>query len=398
MKKQWGILCILVILVSISIWAERSDNQETIYQEELKSVKQVGKLPDEFKEIIEKNVFQGITAFDERLLKVEVCSANEENKTVVQQVRMMDLYGNDLATYERASDDAYHVHTLTATEDGGFLFVLGFRDYAYNQFEMASDNGFASHIIKCDSQGNLEFDTTIDNVEGNALTYCFEQDEHFYFFGERETPDTKKRGVHSSTDIYMAILDKNGNVNKFQMISGSDFDDLDAAEISENAFLLSICSQSDDGDFTGSNSGGYGVHWVFTINNRLEIVKKEIKSGRDYFDKRIGVKDSAPVYQSNRLFNSFDAGTTNAFIDYGDFYLIVSENRKGKYEYKLDAGSFDWYYTETVYSAYKNNGKLIFRASVDSTPDYEARFKYDIRDGKIKIGESSGNIIREYLY
>jgi hypothetical protein len=31
-----------------------------------------------------------------------------------------------------------------------------------------------------------------------------------------------------------------------------------------------------------------------------------------------------------------------------------------------------WYYRETVYSAYDADGKIIFRAAVDSSPDYDA--------------------------
>ncbi len=52
-----------------------------------------------------------------------------------------------------------------------------------------------------------------------------------------------------------------------------------------------------------------------------------------------------------------------------DLYLMVSENRTGIYDTPLAISSI-WYYTETVYSAYDHNGKLLFRTSVDSTPDY----------------------------
>jgi len=66
-----------------------------------------------------------------------------------------------------------------------------------------------------------------------------------------------------------------------------------------------------------------------------------------------------------------DAGTPTAFIDYGDFFLIVSENNTGVYENTPPAVSSIWYYTETVYSGYDDSGKLLFRASVDSSPDYD---------------------------
>ncbi len=336
------------------------------------SVEHVGKVPDEFKEIVEKNLFNGVTAFDGRLLKSQIISEDEENRTVIHQVKMIDTYGNELAVTEWGCADVYHVTTLTATEDGGFLFVLGFRDCAYDNM-WASDNGYASRVIKCDSAGNLQFDTSLDSVEGAALKYCFEKDGKFYFFGELETPETKTRGVHSPTDIYMVILDKDGKVLKNQCIAGSDYDDLDMAELSGDSFVLSLSSQSDDGDFANLKLDKYPENWVVVVNDNLEIIEKAKKTGRDYFDYKLGEKNGVPLYKSDELLNDFDAGEPEAFIDYGDFYLIVSENITGIYEKTPPMISATWFYTETVYSAYNYDGELLFRTSMDSSPDYDAQ-------------------------
>lgn len=375
MKKQFFVLCFLSVFAFILFLSGCSDNHLPAFRDELKSVTHVGQIPDEFQEIVENNIFQEITAFDGRLLKPEIFSADKENRTVIWQVRMMDVYGKDLAVYSCSSDDAYHVTTLTATEDGGFLFVLGFQDYSYGENVWASDKGVASRVIKCDSSGNLQFDTPFEGFEGTALKYCFEKNGQYYLFGDFQTPEAKTRGVHSPTDIYMAILDKNGNVLNSQCIAGSDYDRLNAAEISGNHFVLSCSSQSDDGDFAGSNSNGYVVNWVVTVNDALEITEKKQESGRDFSDDRIGEKNGVWVYKSNSYLNGFDAGTPIAFIDYGDFYLIVSENATGIYENTPPVVSSIWYYIETVYSAYDNNGKLIFRTSVDSSPDYDAKIE-----------------------
>lgn len=377
-NKQLVALWLLVGLVCISTLSGCSgndvttNNNPTMHYDERKSVEQFGIIPEAFQKVIENNLFRDIIAFDGRLLTAEVLSVDEEKKSVTQKVRMMDLYGNDLAAYTYSSDDAYHISTLTATDDGGFLFVIGFSDYAYDQNTMASDKGFASHVIKCDREGNLQFDTSFDRIEGYALQYCFERNEQFYLFGEIQAPETKTRGVYSPTDIYMVVLDKNGNILNTQRIAGSDYDSLDAAEITDGAFLLSISSQSDDGDFAGSASNGYPVDWVITVNDSLEIIEKKLESGRDHFDDRIGEKDGAPLYKSDVLLNDFDAGTVDAFIDYSDFYLIVSVNITGEYEHTPPMISSIWYCMETVYSAYDYNGKMVFRASVDSSPNYDA--------------------------
>ena len=372
MKKCLLAMCMLVILMCLVVLAGCKNTKQTENPDAPKSIAQVGQIPDDFRHIVETDLFDGIIAFEDRLLKAEIAETNEEHRAVTHHIQMMDLYGNNLANYMCNSDDAYHVGTLTATQDEGFLFVLGFSDYAYDQDTWASDHGFASRIIKCDEKGNLLFDTPLDGVEGWALQYCFEVNERFYFFGTIETPETKIKGVGSRSDIYMVVLDSAGTVVNTQMIAGSDFDSLDAAEITENGFLLSISAQSDDGDFAGSQSNGFPKDWIFTVNYDLEITGKEMKTGRDYFDSRLGEKNGKTIYKSDNLLKNFDAGTPKAYIGYGDFYLIVSSNNTGEYEKTPTMISSIWYYTESVYSAYDYSGNLIFRASVDSSPDYDA--------------------------
>ena len=92
---------------------------------------------------------------------------------------MMDLYGRDLASYTCTADDAYQAMTLTATDDGGFLFVLGF-DERYRDGQWTSEMGLASRVIKCDSQGNVQFETAFEGVEGRSLEFCFEKDGNYY--------------------------------------------------------------------------------------------------------------------------------------------------------------------------------------------------------------------------
>ena len=52
--------------------------------------------------------------------------------------------------------------------------------------------------------------------------------------------------------------------------------------------------------------------------------------------------------------------------------MIISENPTGEYEHTPPYISTIWCYTETVYSAYDNEGELLFRAAVDSSPDFDA--------------------------
>ncbi len=336
----------------------------------------VGQVPEAFKSIVQNNLFHGATAFGDRLLIAETTAYDEEGRATGHQVRMMDIYGRDLAEYTSTTEGGYHVSTLTATQDGGFLFVLGFYDYYDSQTgSYASEKGYASRVIKCDAFGKIQFDTAFEGIETTALNTCIEKNGQFYFFGTKPKPEPRRPGYNPETDVYMAVLDSRGNVLKTGCIAGSDFDSLHFAEAAGDEFLLSVRAQSDDGDFAGSTSGGYPAPWVFTVNDQLEITSRKMAPGRSYLDNVVGIKDGQPVHLSDPVFDNFDAGSPTAFIDYGDFYLIVSEHATGEYENTPLFISSIWHYWETVYSAYDNSGKLVFRSTVDSSPDYDAYVK-----------------------
>ncbi len=380
MKKSVSIFLSVTTIILIIFLSGCSDNKPVTAshlntQEEFKKVAQVGELPEKLRSAVENNVFYHVTTFDGKVFKVETSSEDKENRTVVYTVKMMDSYGKELVTYSNKKDDAYHIRTLIPTSDGGFLFVLGFEDYAYNQNEWASENGFASRVIKCDSSGKLQFDTPFESIKGEALRCCFEADNKYYLFGSKETPETKTIGVYSPTDVYMTILDSNGDIISTKLIAGSDYDDLDLAEKTEDGFVLYVSSQSNDGDFTLGSPDGYPVDCVVTLDYDLKVIQKERGNAQNVWHDKIGERDGKPVYSNDKMFNDFDAGTPTAFIEYDDFYLVVSNNPTGVYENQPDYISSIWYYTETVYSGYDYNGKLLFRASVDSTPDYDSVVK-----------------------
>lgn len=378
MKKSISIFLILTFLALSCVLSGCSpDKPDTQFdysnQDELKKVEQVGKIPEDLRSVVENNIFHNVMPFDGKVLKTETSSPNEEHDSVVHNVQMLDLYGNELASCSCKSGDAYYIRTLMATNDGGFLFVVGFEDYVDDQNEWASEKGFSSRVIKCDASGEVQFDTDFESVEGEAFSYCFETDNKYYLFGTRETPETKTQGVYSPTDIYMTILDSKGNVIKTATIGGSDYDDLNSVKIQDDKFVLSVSSQSNDGDFSKQNADGYSVDYNITINRKLEITQKE--RGIDNYDlcEKIGERNGEAIYDNDALLKDYDAGTPTAYIEYEDFYLIVSENVTGEYEKTPEFISSIWYYTETVYSGYDYDGELLFRASVDSTPDYDAR-------------------------
>ena len=350
----------------LSQWQPREYDATTAVQ----PVTHVGAVPTALDGVVERNLFAEATACGNRVLRVDVLEMDEGNRTCTHRVTMLDLYGAELAQYSCTSSDSYHIRTLMGTEDGGFLFVLGFSDKQYDKDTWASDGGFASRVIKCDAKGEVQFDVPFDQTEGRALEFCYEKNGELYFFGTMQAPETKHRGVYSSTDILCTVMDGAGNVLRSKGIAGSDFDSVTMAEPFGDRFILSVSSQSDDGDFSGSDSKGFPVDWVLEIDDSLEIVNKEKRSGRDFMDTKIGEREGRILFRSDAVPESFDGGLPYVYLDYGEYYLIVSENQTGIYENIPAAVSAIWYYTETVYSGYDSHGELLFRTSVDSSPNY----------------------------
>ena len=368
-----------------------------------------GNVPDALRLIIEENRFADVTAFADRLMRSRTVFLDSRSLMAVYRVTMTDLYDNVIAEYEVETDDAYEVTAMAATDDGGFLFVLGFMDYQRAENIWARDDGYASRVIKCDSSGKLQFDVALKDIEGDALKFCLELADGYYLFGTHRAPEQTKN--NGETDVYAVKIRKNGKVAESRIIGGSASDSLISAEKAGNGFVLSAWSLSDDGDFKGSVFDSHGISdWTIRLNSDLEITGKEPVGRIKTQDYRLGEKkDGTPVFTSDPLFDRFDAGNPDKYIDYGDFYLIVSTFPGTQYPlltvssaaFYNGAGYVKGFYRATVYSAYEPDGKLLFRLSVDynivQDPEMAEWTKTDMSGYKPDYDSSSKLNVDEYL-
>ena len=347
------------------------------------SIAQVGDVPEEFQEIIEENRFHKVDAFSDRLMEVKTVSS-EDGKTRTHTVIMMDLYGEVLASHTVEYNDAYGVTSATPTQDGGFIFAFGYNaNYIPGMDQL--ETGYHSRIIKCDAEGQVLFDRKLESVEIGAFRTFIEKDGIYYFFGGNASKEILAN--FGGRDIYILAIDENGNEVNQRYIGGSSFDKTSNVYETEDGFVLEVESQSTDGDFAESDEKYHTVYWRVVINDDLEIMEKEIVPDRFDLKRIVGVKNGKPLYDDDEMFTDFDAGGVYAYIDYGDTYLIVSERRTGQVEHQPAYVNSIWYYWETVYSMYDKSGALVFRASVDSSPDYE---KYANDEWSLQINEKNG--------
>ena len=69
-------MCMLVILMCLVILAGCANTKQTATPDAPKSVAQVGQIPDDFRHIVENNLFDGVIAFENRLLNAEIVETN----------------------------------------------------------------------------------------------------------------------------------------------------------------------------------------------------------------------------------------------------------------------------------------------------------------------------------
>ena len=372
MKKRMMIRALVLLLapailiLSLFACAGRPPASTTVTRNPHQTVEPVGTPPDELRRVAEENLFYNIVPFSDRMFKTTSGVNASLELTGETTVTMMDLYGETLAEYKIKPDDGHCVQTLTATSDGGFLFVVGFYDYQISLGVNAGDDGFTSRVVKCDAAGNIVFDTTIDQVDGRALEYCLERDGRFYLFGSYRKPENRPN--YGDTDVYVLILSGDGEVVRSACFGGSGYDTFCGVELTEDGFLLQVQTQSTDGDFPISTGETVSVSKKMEVELEQDLTVKSFRlSKRPYatYFARVGEKDGKPIYQRDPFFDGFDAGTPKAYFDYGDYYLIVSQVTTDQMIGEpIPERSSVIFYTETVYSGYDREGNLLFRYAI----------------------------------
>jgi len=323
---------------------------------EYAKVQPIGTVPAEFSEIVEKNLFENGSTFRDRVLRCWLT----ENGYLTQ---MYDLQGNLLIQHNRqvADTHTYHVKSLIPTADGGLLYVLGFNDHEFSDGTWQSDLGVSSTVVKLDREGNVEWERNLDYFTGYMFDDCLETDSGFYFFGELETPETKKQGIYSPTDIHILKMDKTGTVLKAHIIGGSDYDDLQDVRLENGNFVLYCNSQSEDGDFY---TPGF---WLYTLDEKLERITWGPTQTRAF--EKLGEVDGRRVDRVDPLVKNWDAGYVTGVLDYGDFILIISVNTTGYIETELQGNWFSGIVPttqETVYTACMPDGTILWRTAVEA--------------------------------
>ena len=329
----------------------------------------VGEVPEEFKEVVAQNLFYEAIAGKDRLLTGRALATSAHLYTY--QYTLLDRYGDLLAEVSIPIDsDSLYPGPAMIVSDGGFVATIVFEDHyrSEDQCWASEKEDVISCILKYDASGKLQWKTELPNINGYALHLCIERSGAYYFFGDLETPEAKRLGVASPTDLYLLKIGTDGSILKEQTYGGSDYDMIRMVDTDGDCFVIDARIQSTDGDFPAFSD------WRITVDSDFAIVKKEqIENTRN--TSYVGTVDGKRIYTDDPRFRSYPDGYVRAILSYDTFDLIISENMTGVYENQPLYISSIWYLTETVYAAYDKQGNLLWKAAVDSSPDYDSMVK-----------------------
>ena len=350
-----------------------SDTTSPFDQSQYHKTVPVGEVPEALRSVVARDLFCAgylnggkLIPYADRVLSYREATDGDTTAAIFD---LYDLYGNLLTHAEVILDPYQTVESAEATADGGIVFASGFHEVQLSDRSWASEHtDVVSYIVKLDASGRQLWKTALPNVNGYALHLCIENNDAYYFFGNWETPETRRPGVSSYTDLYLLKIGTDGSILKEQTYGGSDFDMLWTVDICAEGFVMDALIQSTDGDFPADSA------WRIVVNPDLMIVEKQqiaVPRLADY----VGTVDGKRFYDDDLRFSFYPDGYVHAILDYGTFYLIVSENNTGVYDSQPLFINSIWYLTETVYAAYDKQNNLLWKAAVDSSPDYDSEVK-----------------------
>lgn len=321
-------------------------------------IEHVGEVPDEFKKIIEENLFHSAFVYGDHLIK----HVSTEDEYIF---RFFDKSGNITrqAVYPKSEKHLSINSKFLDSEDNLLVhFTVSYQDKANRPIHYAK-------IVKFDTDGNIVFD--VDLAEGSgSFDFMTETDDGYIFPGEIDVEtQTVKKG-----DVYVVKLTFDGKIQNAMTIGTPDNpDNVCNVEKGENGAVLYLCLQeTKEGDKRATwNYYRYDVKNDLTVENITPITENDVPElGPFYFI------DGKGLYSVGEFIADVDNldYSPSELIDYGDFVLSVGNRYTSDYDFLKDGFSsvlqIKSFYTETVYAAYTKQGELIWRTAVDST-NYE---------------------------
>ncbi len=377
---------IAAVAAVVTVYVRRPGVPDNI-PDEFKSVEAVGEVPERFRRVVTENLFFNAYSNEYGIVTVR-------DKADGQTVSLCDKYGEKKIEFFAPDHDYRLVTYAAATEDGGLIYVDGFVMMIIDRFDgeegASLDDEMFCRVVKLDKNGGVQWSVRLEKQEAYEMISAFQRGDS-YFFVWRPTVDFEsgEYDPDNRTSVSVTEINKNGELLRNEVFFSADFLYPDTLKVKKNETVL-YCSISADGEHNK-------LKYVY-FNDRLEVIKSENVKMNDKSNPRgytswgwlqrgswyLGYLNGDNFYDTDFFIKNFNDGYVTSVIEYENGFLVISEHATEKtvsdeqfadgityLSPKMDRHNLK---TETVYGFYNKNGRLIWRASVDSTENgYENR-------------------------
>lgn len=310
-------------------------------------IEHVGETPSGFAHIVEQNLFDATFAAHGKVVKLE-------READHYPITVYDYYGNLLGSFEIKYEEHYLEPDIYPTSDGNLLAVCALSGYYDTENQSWTvEEGKASRVTKLDVNGNILFETEIEDCTDQDLNSFIETDGYYILAGDSTV--TSEDGT-KIVNVSVVKLSLDGEVIAKRRIENGSYSILRYAEAVDGKIRLHTRAHTfEDGIYVRN-------YYVFDLDVDLNIISKTHADESEYSDKSFGyygIVDGEPVHYIHDLIPDFDAGSIRTVIDYGDSVLVIS-NRLYASEIRGEKSNPLSHY-ETVYSCYTKDGRLIWR-------------------------------------
>lgn len=313
-----------------------------------------GEVPEEFKHIVEQNLFNKVTVYGDRLIKEDF-----NNETDLVTIELLNYSGETVAVLDFSSLTYGHLDKILMTDGGKFLAVFGKGPVHPDPYVTYYP---PARIIEFDKNGKLLNESTFEALKPSALKYIFPTSDGYLFVGSMEKENTR-----TYSNVIIGSLDKFMNITS-QLILGEEnaHNDLSFASFIDGKLNVYNRSLIDTGEGVLKRKEEFRK---LTFDSKLNLIDETISD--EYFDYSSEITRDEDYYA---YYDKADLEKASSFelIRYEKFDLVVARFHSAA-DYEFDFSNFSdplSLYYETVYSAFSENGELLWRASADGT-DYE---------------------------
>lgn len=161
--------------------------------------------------------------------------------------------------------------SVRQTSDNGYI-VAGYSDS--NDGDVSGNHGvYDVWVVKLNNSGSIEWQKSLGGSDYDITSSVMETADGGYLIAASSgSDDGDVTGHHGNGDFWIVKLDSAGNLNWQECFGGSGGESaFSAQQTTDNGFIISGFTASDDGDVTGHHGGG--DYWVVKLGPDLMGVK-----------------------------------------------------------------------------------------------------------------------------